>query len=398
MSYPSKSPQKDNQQQNNQISSSAELSNAYQTIAELNAKIAVMESSGFWRLRSLFIRFFYLFGLNEQSAWLIYHNEGKFALLKTMLSNLFSAKKAVPPPTDNAEKEKVNIYSINDFLFLKHSRELLTTISTISLQHFFNRNIKIDFPVHQNPQLSIILILYNRAELTYQLFNSILGSKLSSYEIIIIDNASSDQTPEFLSRLNGPKIVINQTNLHFLRAVNQAAKMAQGEYLLLLNNDTILFPDSINNALHTITHEENIGALGGKLLFPNNRLQEAGLRIQPDGNGFPIGRGDYADNEQYSRLADVDYCSGAFLLTPRELFLSMNGFDEDYVPAYYEDVDYCVRLKKQGKRVVYDPTVQLYHYENASIKTPLEVYQLTTRNREIFVNKHREWLLKNCHY
>jgi glycosyltransferase involved in cell wall biosynthesis len=88
----------------------------------------------------------------------------------------------------------------------------------------------------------------------------------------------------------------------------------------------------------------------------------------------------------------VDYCSGAFLLTRRTLFEELNGFDEDYAPAYYEETDYCLRLERCGKRVVYDPRVVILHYEFASSETSHKAIELQIKNRHIFVNKHRHSL------
>src|SRR2546422_4491037 len=89
---------------------------------------------------------------------------------------------------------------------------------------------------------------------------------------------------------------------------------------------------------------------------------------------------------------DVDYCSAAFLLTKRELFLENGGFDEDYSPAYYEETDYCVRLWEQGKRVVYDPNVITFHYEFASSGSQASAIDLQIEHQKIFAIKHKDWL------
>jgi len=89
---------------------------------------------------------------------------------------------------------------------------------------------------------------------------------------------------------------------------------------------------------------------------------------------------------------DVDYCSGAFLLTKRELFVQNGGFDPDYSPAYYEETDYCVKLWESGRRVVYDPNAIIFHYEFASSSSPSEAIDLQVSNRTTFVKKHSRWL------
>src|SRR5262249_49150232 len=154
----------------------------------------------------------------------------------------------------------------------------------------------------------------------------------------------------------------NSENRNFLLAVNQAALEARGRYLLLLNNDAQLLPGSLRAALDTIESEPGIGAVGGRLILFDGSLQEAGSIIWRDGSCLGYGRGDNPFASSYMFRRDVDYCSGAFLLTPLELWKKLGGFDEAFVPAYYEETDYCVRLWEHGFRVVYEPAAVLMHY------------------------------------
>src|SRR2546430_7508782 len=105
-----------------------------------------------------------------------------------------------------------------------------------------------------------------------------------------------------------------------------------------------------------------IGAVGAKLVSRDGRLQEAGGIIWKDGSCRAYGYGDAPRSPAYMYVRDVDYCSATFLLTPRELFLRMDGFDEACKPEC-EDVDYCVRLWKAGKRVVFDPGAVAVEFE-----------------------------------
>ena len=202
--------------------------------------------------------------------------------------------------------------------------------------------------------------------------------------------------PRLLKQIRGAQIVQNKTNLHFLRACNQAAKKATGKYVLLLNNDAQLVAGSISSALRTLNSSNDIGAVGGKIILPDGTLQEAGSIIWQDGSCLAYGRGDspYAPTYMYKR--DVDYCSGAFLLTDRELFLENGGFDEDYSPAYYEETDYCVRLWEKGKRVVYDPNAIIFHHEFASSSSQSSAIDLQIEHQKIFANKHGDWLQSQC--
>lgn len=275
---------------------------------------------------------------------------------------------------------------------LSVAKRMLDSMSKISLESFLLSTSTLEFPVHEKPVTSIVLVLFNRAELTLQCLYSILKSQCDPYEIIIVDNASTDATRELLKRLKGVRIIENETNLHYLRACNQAARHARGEFLLLLNNDAQLQGDSISAALKTLTSSADIGAVGGRIILPDGTLQEAGSIIWQDGSCLGYGRGESPFAPEFMFKRDVDYCSAVFLLTRRAQFLAAGGFDEAFAPAYYEETDYCVRLWKEGKRVVYDPGVSVLHYEFASSASKQTAIVLQAEHREIFVARHREWL------
>ncbi|MEO0769817.1 MAG: tetratricopeptide repeat protein, partial [Cyanobacteria bacterium J06649_4] len=278
---------------------------------------------------------------------------------------------------------------------LAQAKAHLEKLNSIALDTFLMTNAVIEFPTVEAPKITIILILYNRAELTFSCLNSILKSNFKSLEVVIIDNKSTDRTRQLLKRVKGAKIVLNEENKHFLLACNQAHKLAVGEHLLFLNNDAQLLGNALENAVRTLESSPDIGAVGGKVILPDGSLQEAGSIIWQDGSCLGYGRGDEPDSPPYMFEREVDYCSGAFLLTPRQLFSDLGGFDESLQPAYYEETDYCVRVAKVGKRLIYNPDIVILHYEfgssNSSEKSG-DAIDLQRRNRKIFLDKHREWL------
>jgi len=249
----------------------------------------------------------------------------------------------------------------------------------------------LDFEAPARPLVSVLLILHNRAELTFRCLQSLTAHRSIPLELIILDNASSDETQALLDHVRGARIVRSPENVGFLRGCTQAAEAARGQYLLFLNNDTELRAGSLAAALDTITREASVGAVGGRMVFPDGRLQEAGSIIWNDGSCVGYGRGDSPWKPEYSFERDVDFCSAAFLLTPRRLFTDLGGFDDRYQPAYYEDADYCVRLWKSGARVVYDPRAVVTHFEFASASAA-SAATLQLERRVIFVETHREWL------
>ena len=263
-------------------------------------------------------------------------------------------------------------------------------------ESFLASGSKLEIPNSTTPEVSVILILYNRAELTFACLRSIAECRTEKIEVILVDNASSDNTPALLDRLRGVQVIRNTENLNFLLAVNQAAREAHGDYLLLLNNDAQLQPGALTNALRTLKSAPDVGAVGGKIILLDGTLQEAGSIVWQDGGCLGYGRGDNPTAPAYMFRRDVDYCSGAFLLTPRRIWEQLGGFDEVYKPAYYEETDYCIRLWEHGLRVVYEPSAVLVHYEFASSKSSANAIQLQIEHRRIFAERHREILARQC--
>jgi hypothetical protein len=162
-----------------------------------------------------------------------------------------------------------------------------------------------------------------------------------------------------------------------------------------LRADNELLPGALEAALSTLESRAGIGAVGGKLILPDGRLQEAGSIIWKDGSclGYARGLDPFEPVTMFRR--DVDYCSGAFLLTPRSVFEQMRGFDVRYAPAYYEETDYCMRLWAAGLRVVYEPRAVVLHHEFASSRTATEAIDLQQQHQQIFVNSHSERLQRH---
>lgn len=225
---------------------------------------------------------------------------------------------------------------------------------------------KLLFPVYDEPLVSIITPTFNKASFTYQYLESLLAHTNIPYELIIIDNNSTDETNDLFNRVANITHIKNENNLGFIKACNQGANKAKGKYLLFANNDIIVTPGWLSNLVKTIESDAEYGAVGCKLIWPNGKLQEAGSIIWCDGTTVGYGRGGEPMEPEYSYLREVDYCSAACLLVSGRLFHEIGGFDEIYLPAYYEDTDLCMQIKKIGYKVVYQPAVIVFHHEFAS--------------------------------
>ena len=229
---------------------------------------------------------------------------------------------------------------------------------------------KIKFPHSQSPVISIVIPAYNKFDLTVNCLCSIQENVSSSikYQVIIVDNASSDKTPR-LSKIKNIIYVRNKKNLGFVDACNIGASQASGDYLVFLNNDAQVEKGWLESLHNTIKDDETIGLVGSKIIYPDGRLQEAGGVIYSDGSGSNYGKFDHPDRYQYNYVRDVDYCSGASIIIAKKLFDNFGGFDKLYAPAYYEDTDLCFKIRKKGLRVVYQPKSLIYHIEGATAGT-----------------------------
>ena len=286
------------------------------------------------------------------------------------------------------ELESSSVQTRNEPLSVK------TAYSVQAKQHlkeFLARAEPLVLPESNSPKVSILLVFFNQAHLSLLCLESII-EHASEVEVIIVDNHSTDKTAQLLNLISGAKLIKNQDNLGFVKAVNQGAALAGAEHILLLNNDTRLEKGAIEYANETLESGEDIGAVGGKILLLDGSLQEAGSLIWQDGSCLGYGRGEDPEQPEYMFRRDVDYCSGAFLLFRKQDFIALNGFDEQFAPAYYEESDFCVRLRKSGKRVVYDPRAIITHFEFASTGGINKASELQLAHRQLFCQKHSDFL------
>jgi len=238
---------------------------------------------------------------------------------------------------------------------------------------------------------SIVIPVFNKAVLTYKCLEAVIEQTArGGYEVIVVDNASSDRTPELLAHVEGLRVIENEDNRGFVDACNQGAAAAQGAAVLFLNNDTIVLPDWLDAMVQTLAADPTVGAVGAQLIYPSGRLQEAGGIIWNDGTGWNYGRGEDRHRPEYQHLREVDYVSGACLLVRRALFERLGGFDRRFAPAYYEDTDLCFELRRLGHRVVYQPRARVVHLEGATAGTDpgAGFKRFQEINRGKFVGKH----------
>ena len=259
-------------------------------------------------------------------------------------------------------------------------------------------NLELEFPAAESPRVSIVVPVYNDYRVTVHCLQSLLRhSPAGLYEVILADDGSTDLTSTLESRIRGIQVV-RGGNLGFLRNCNRAAEQARGDVVLLLNNDTAVTAGWLP-ALLDVFEDPEVGAVGPTLLFANGALQEAGGIMWKDGSAWNFGRMDDAAKPAYSYVKDVDYISGACLMLRRSLWQQLGGFDERFVPAYYEDADICFAVREAGYRVVYQPAARIFHFEGVSNGTDLTagIKQHQVTNQQVFADKWRT-VLERDHF
>jgi GT2 family glycosyltransferase len=220
-------------------------------------------------------------------------------------------------------------------------------------------------------RVSVVIPVFNQSACTEACLERVFETWPASVdgEVVVVDDGSSDDTPELLARWSARESrlrpVRRPRNEGFVAACNAGAAAATGDVLVFLNNDTLPLPGWLPPLVATL-ERDGAGAVGGKLLYPDLRLQEAGGVVFSDGDACNFGRGGDPADPLYDHVREVDYCSGALLATPRALFLELGGFDSAYAPAYYEDTDYAFRLRECGRRVYYQPASAVIHLEGAT--------------------------------
>src|SRR5438067_841017 len=253
----------------------------------------------------------------------------------------------------------------------------------------------IEFPVRDSVDISVIIPVFNQLQFTQSCLASIQDNQADqSLEVIVVDDSSTDGTEGLLPRIPGLVYLRNEENMGFVVSCNRGAAKARGNYLVFLNNDTVVTAGWLSALRETFQFEPHAGLVGSKLIYPDGRLQEAGGIIWRDGSGWNRGKFDDPRKPEYNFLREVDYCSAACLMLPKSLFQRIGGFDSRYVPAYYEDTDLAFKVRAAGFKVLYQPLSEVFHFEGATggtdISTGTKKHQEI--NRKTFAAKWEEVL------
>lgn len=261
------------------------------------------------------------------------------------------------------------------------------------------------YMINEQPSVYIILVNYNGINDTIECIESLKKINYSNYKIIIIDNGSSDNSVNILrEKYNSEiKIIDLKKNYGFAGGNNIGINMALNEnidYVLLLNNDTVVEKNFLKELVILAENNKQIGVVGGKIYYfdDKKKIWYAGAKINTlTGKTKHIGVDEY-DKGQYDKISETDYVTGCMMLVSTNVIKRVGNMDESYF-LYYEETDWSVRIKNAGYKLIYQPNSIIYHKVSRSTKKINHVMgYYYDRNSYYFVMKNYGILNKSFMY
>lgn len=263
-----------------------------------------------------------------------------------------------------------------------------------------------------NNSIYIVLLNYNGYEDTMDCIKSLEDIKYDNYNIVVVDNNSPDGSYEKLKlNLEGKHTLIRaKENGGFAKGNNIGIKYALdkgAEYILLLNNDTLVHKDFLKELIKPFNKYNNVGITTGKIYYEEDRNRfwfAGGMFNQKRFYGQHIGEGE-EDRGQYDEEKQISFSTGCLMLIKREVFKKISGLSEEYF-MYYEDVDFSLKVQQQGFKIYYTPKAKIYHKVSASTGGEASPFAIkwNTRNRLILLKKNKnsmkpiEYINKLCFF
>jgi GT2 family glycosyltransferase len=252
--------------------------------------------------------------------------------------------------------------------------------------------MRIRFPEVEHPQVSIVIVAYGGWPLLSSCLTSICEHTEPMYEVVLVDNASPDETPGRLhSDVAGAHVIYNDENVGFGPGSNTGAAAARAPLLCFLNGDALPQPGWLPPLIATLDADAEVGAVVPLLLNEDGTVQEAGSVVDSEGWALALCGGHPSKSLEHGFGRDVDFGSAACLLISKKTFERVGGFDPAYELGYYEDVDLCFKLAELGLRTRFEPRSHVVHVRFGS-STPSAARARVQKNRIVFVNRWHERL------
>jgi GT2 family glycosyltransferase len=248
------------------------------------------------------------------------------------------------------------------------------------------------------PDLSIVILSYNTKDLLHECLSAVYDriSKQVLFEVIVVDNASSDDSVTMVKK-NFPQVILieNKDNLGFSKGNNVGIKHAKGKYVLFLNSDAIVYKDTVETMLAFMGSHRDAGAATCMVAMPNGEIDDASHRGFPTpwnafchfsglGKVFPksmVFNGYHLGYKDIDKIHEIDALAGAFMLVRREAGEQVGWWDEDYF-FYGEDLDFCYKLKQKKWKIYFVPSAKVLHYKGVSGGIKKESQHVTKASKE----------------
>jgi GT2 family glycosyltransferase len=260
----------------------------------------------------------------------------------------------------------------------------------------------------REPGVSIVVLTHNQVEYTKRCFDRI-GETTEDYQLVVVDNASTDGTVEYLQQFENDhqnvRVIYNRANLGFAGGCNLGVSSAAHGTICLLNNDTEPFPGWLEALKREF--KPGVGAVGAKLLYPDMTIQHSGIVFHYRPQPFPHFAPDHrfenepGDLPQANVIEEMAGCTAACLLTKKTYWHRVGGMDEGYVIANFEDVDFNLKLRDSGLKVIYQPEAVLIHHTHRTIDSKKGAHddpmQYSQHNLHRLIDRWNDKLLAGMH-
>lgn len=248
--------------------------------------------------------------------------------------------------------------------------QLPVAIAALEAGHERLKLTPLAFPAVKTPHVSIIIPAHNKVKVTYACLAALLlAPNKVSFEVILVDDASTDETATIEKLVSGITVVRNAESQRFIRACNAGVAASKGRYVALLNNDTEVTPGWLDALVDAFDRFDTVGLVGSKLLYPDGKLQDAGGVIWGSGDPWNYGSGQNPHDPRYCYARQADYLSGASMMTTREIWDAVDGLSAYLEPMYFEDTDFACKVRAAGYTTWFVPSSVVYHYEGLTSGT-----------------------------
>ncbi|MCB9369045.1 MAG: glycosyltransferase [Calditrichaeota bacterium] len=254
----------------------------------------------------------------------------------------------------------------------------------------------------QKPVASVVIPVFNNLSYTKACLTSLFNTKEETpFEIIVVDDGSTDGTKEYLASLgNKINVVTHEQNYGFARSCNDGARASTGQLVVFLNNDTEVTPNWLDAMVKAVSEDRSIGIVGNMQIYPNsNTIQQAGIVCDANATVHSIYNNQLAiDHPAVNKPRAFQFIAGSCLMIWRQLFMEVGGFDEAYVNSC-EDIDLCMKVTQTRRKVWYCPESKIYHHESKTVnghnKSGANYQRLLSRWKDLMLDDADSYYLED---